>query len=158
MKHRHSERAPRLQQQHKLCGKTRGKTVPCLSTTASSVSSPGSESITTARVPVSGVVTSTARTPANPTIQTSPRITVTKITKKCVVCIVEWLHQRKDNITSVCRHVCGCYIPLKQSQGWGPTSTPLGITVIPRGGVLQTSVMTRGGPLPPPTPGHHRLY
>ena len=27
-----------------------------------------------------------------------------------------------------------------------------------RSGVLQTSVMTRGGPLPPPTPGHHRLY
>ena len=44
-------------------------------------------------------------------------------------------------------------IPLKQTQGWGPTSTPLGITVIPRGGVLQTSVMTRGGPLPPPTLG-----
>ena len=48
------------------------------------------------------------------------------------------------------------YIPLKQSQGQGPTSTPLGITVIPRGGVPQTSVITRGGPLPPPTPGHHR--
>ena len=49
------------------------------------------------------------------------------------------------------------YVPLKQFQGWGPTSTPLGITVIPRGGVLQTSVMTRGGSLPPSIPRHHRL-
>ena len=39
----------------------------------------------------------------------------------------------------------GAYIPLKQFQGWGPTPTPLDITVIPRGGVLQTPVMTRGG-------------
>ena len=48
-------------------------------------------------------------------------------------------------------------VPLKQSQGWGPTPTPLGITVIPcvipRGGVLRTSVMTRGVPLPPPRDG-----
>ena len=40
------------------------------------------------------------------------------------------------------------YVPLKQSQGWGPTSTPLGITATPRGGVLLNSVMTRGGSLP----------
>ena len=45
------------------------------------------------------------------------------------------------------RKSVAAYIPLKQSQGWGPTSTPLGITVIPRGGVFQTSVMTRGGHL-----------
>ena len=42
-------------------------------------------------------------------------------------------------------------VPLKQFQGWGATPTPLDITVIPRvprGVVLQTSVMARGGPCP----------
>ena len=38
-----------------------------------------------------------------------------------------------------------------------PTSTPLGIIVIPKGGVFQTSVMTRSELLSPPTPRHHRL-
>ena len=56
-----------------------------------------------------------------------------------------------------CRHTPGC-VPLKQFQVCGPTSTSLDVTVIPRGGVLQTSVMSRGGlSLPPPTPRHHRL-
>ena len=40
------------------------------------------------------------------------------------------------------------YIALKQFQGWGGTRTLLDITVIPRGVVLQTPVMTRGGPCP----------
>ena len=48
--------------------------------------------------------------------------------------------------------------PSQAIPGVGGTSTPLSITVIPRGGVLLTSVTTRGGPLPPPTPGYHRLY
>ena len=45
----------------------------------------------------------------------------------------------------------GCqqpYIPLKRFEGWGAIPTPLDITVIPRGGVLQTPVMTRDGPCP----------
>ena len=49
-----------------------------------------------------------------------------------------------STITGMQTKMLHAYTPLKQSQGWGPTSTPLGITVIPRGGVLQTSVMTRG--------------
>ena len=91
-------------------------------------------------------------------------------------CPKHWLHLCPPSIASksivhLCRvrktsrhrvDACNEYmaknIPLKQSQGWGATSTSLGITVIPRGGVLQTSVMTRSGALPPPTPGHHRLY
>ena len=45
-------------------------------------------------------------------------------------------------------HAVWSDIPLKQFQGWGPTPTPLDITVIPKGGVLQTPMMTRGGPCP----------
>ena len=67
---------------------------------------------------------------------------------------MEWVQTRSHHVSSSL--LLYINIPLKQSQEWGATSTPLGVTVIPRGGVLQTSLMTRGGPLPPPTPGHHR--
>ena len=58
---------------------------------------------------------------------------------------------RQERTHDICLPPAKGYVPLKQSQGWGPTSTPLGLGIT-GGFAIPPQVITEAWSTPPQAP------